>query len=83
MHEESKDVQALARLGLIKGDGIATNTISAPKDACIGNKTWGRIDFLVNHRGWHFVWTAPKNVQSENVKKNKRRKKNIYESEDD
>lgn len=25
------------------------------KDSVIGIRTWGRIDFLTNHRGWSLV----------------------------
>lgn len=83
-HEESKDIQALCRLKLITPTSMANQQITAPKDALIGIKTWGRIDYLTNRCGWRFIWTEPKNIQSPNIKKNnKRKKKNIYEPEDD
>lgn len=50
-HEESKDVQILARTGRVRvNEGKKTLCVS--KDAVIGIKTWGRIDFLCNHKKW-------------------------------
>lgn len=53
LHDENKDIQLLKRSCYVN---YGTKTIQAPKSAIIGIKTWGRIDFLVHHKGYHFVW---------------------------
>ena len=35
--------------------GITGKTITIPNDPDIGNKTWGKIDFLCNFHGYN--WT--------------------------
>ena len=52
-HDENKDIQLLKRSCYVN---YGTKTIQAPKSAIIGIKTWARIDFLVHHKGYHFVW---------------------------
>ena len=50
-HEADNDVKILAR-----GEKVRINeekkTLRVSKDAVVGIRTWGRIDFLTNHRGW-------------------------------
>ena len=53
-HEEGKDVEILARIGRVRVNE-EKKTLRMSKDAVIGIKTWGRIDFLTNHRGWTLV----------------------------
>ena len=53
-HEESDDVKILARTGRVRVNE-EKKTLRMSKDAAIGIKTWGRIDFLTNHRGWTLV----------------------------
>lgn len=53
-HEEGKDVELLARTGRVRVNE-EKKTLRVSKDAAIGIKTWGRIDFLTNHRGWTLV----------------------------
>ena len=53
-HEEGNDVEILARVGRVRVKE-ETKTLRMSKDAVIGIRTWGRIDFLTNHRGWTLV----------------------------
>lgn len=53
-HDEGNDVRILARLGRVKVNEEKM-TLRVPKDAVVGIKAWGRIDFLTNHRGWTLV----------------------------
>ena len=53
-HDESNDVRILARDGRVRVNEEKM-TIRVPKNAVVGIKTWGRIDFLTNHRGWTLV----------------------------
>ena len=53
-HVENNDVQLLARMGRV-GVNVDKKMLRASKNAVIGIKTWGKIDYLVNHRGWSMV----------------------------
>ena len=53
-HDESDDVRILARIGRVKVNE-GKKTLRMSKGAFIGIRTWGRIDFLTNHRGWTLV----------------------------
>ena len=50
-HVENNDVQLLARMGRV-GVNADKKMLRVSKNAVIGIKTWGKIDYLVNHRGW-------------------------------
>ena len=52
-HDENKDIQLLKRSCYVN---YGTKIIQASKSAIIGIKTWARIDFLVHHKGYHFIW---------------------------
>ena len=53
-HDEAIDEKILDRSGRVKVDG-KKKTLRMSKDAFAGIRTWGRIDFLTNHRGWTLV----------------------------
>lgn len=53
LHDENKDIRLVSRIAKVD---YSNKTIQAPKSAIIGNKTWGRIDFLCHYRGWYFIW---------------------------
>jgi hypothetical protein len=53
-HQESNDIKFLARMGKVRINE-EEKTIRMPKGAVKGIKTWGRIDFLCNHRGWTLI----------------------------
>ena len=50
-HVENNDVQSLARNGRV-GVNADKKMLRVSKNAVIGIKTWGKNDYLVNHRGW-------------------------------
>ena len=52
-HDENKDINCLKRICYVN---YGTKIIQASKSAIIGIKTWARIDFLVHHKGYHFIW---------------------------
>ena len=52
-HDENKDIQLLKRICYVNQ---GQKLIQAPKSATIGIRSWGRIDFLVHHKGYHFIW---------------------------
>lgn len=60
LHDENKDLHLISRIAKVD---YSNKTIQAPKSATIGIKTWGRIDFLVNHCGWFFIWNNDVNVR--------------------
>ena len=53
-HEEVNDARNLARDGRVRVNE-EQKSLRRSKDTVIGIKTWGRIDFLTNHRGWTLV----------------------------
>lgn len=72
-HDENKDIQLLKKSCYVNS---GTKTIQAPKSAIIGIKTWGRIDFLVHHKGYHFIWNND-TVVDESSYENSDKKKNL------
>lgn len=52
-HDENKDLRLVSRIAKID---YSNKTIQTPKSAIIGNKTWGRIDYLCHYCGWTFIW---------------------------
>lgn len=79
-HDENKDLRLVSRIANID---YSNKTIQAPKSAIIGNRTWGRIDFLTHYCGWHFMWnnevyvSTRTNTTSDNTKNNKREAKKL------
>ena len=63
-HDENKDIRLVSRIAKID---YSNKTIQAPKSAIIGNKTWGRIDYLTHYCGWTFIWNNNVSVRSYNV----------------
>ena len=63
-HDENKDIRLVSRIAKID---YSNKTIQAPKSAIIGNKTWGRIDYLTHYCGWTFIWNNIVSVRSYNV----------------
>ena len=51
-HDESTDVRLLSRVAKINP---SLKTITIPKNIQIGNRRWGRIDFLTHYCGYHLV----------------------------
>ena len=73
-HDENSDLRSFGRIGSIN---VVTKTLRASKAVVIGIRMWGKIDYLVNYCGYHFVWdnTAKgvAKVVSENVAKSNAR----------
>ena len=51
-HDENKDVQLLSKVAKIDR---SNRIIVIPSNTLIGNKRWGRIDFLTHYCGYHLV----------------------------
>lgn len=73
-HDESKDIRLISRIAKID---YSNKTIQAPKNSIIGNRSWGRIDFLTHYHGWTFLWNnsvhiAEKLSTSDDIVKHKR-----------
>ena len=60
---------------------INTNSVIIKKDAAIGSKTWGKIDFLINHCGFKLIRTNDviENKTQDNTEVKWRNKKNKEE----
>ena len=52
-HDENKDLRLISRIAKVD---YADKTIQASKSAIIGNRSWGRIDYLTHYCGWTFIW---------------------------
>lgn len=52
IHDENKDVRLLSKVAKINQ---STKSITIRRDQVIGNKRWGRIDFLCHYCGYHLV----------------------------
>ena len=63
-HDENKDIRLVSRISKID---YFNKTIQAPKSAIIGNKTWGRIDFLTHYCGWTFIWNNEIHISGRNM----------------
>lgn len=66
-HDENKDIRLVSRIAKID---YSYKTIQAPKSAIIGNKTWGRIDYLTHYCGWTFIWNNNVSVRANNNNSN-------------
>lgn len=63
-HDENKCLKSFNRIGRVD---IYNKTLQAAKNAVIGIHLWGKIDYLTNYCGWHFIWNndaTPVHVQS-------------------
>lgn len=65
-HEENIDVKKVMKVGFVNQ---VNKTISCKKGTIIGIHTWGRIDFLVNHCGYTFLWDNSVGQSSDNTYK--------------
>ena len=68
-YDESSVLRSLARKGIkhsTRTQGFL-NALEIPANGDIGIGTWGKIDFLVKHRYYHFMVVAPKNGKNVEV----------------
>lgn len=63
-HDENKDLRLVSRIAKID---YINRTIQSPRSAIIGNKTWGRIDFLTHYCGWTFIWNNDVYISKHNI----------------
>lgn len=54
-HDENKDIKLLSQIAKIDE---RMKTIQIQKSQPIGNKRWGRLDFLTNHCGYKIIWNS-------------------------
>lgn len=52
-HDENKDLRLISRIAKVD---YSNKTIQASKSSIIGNRRWGRIDYLIHYCGWTFIW---------------------------
>lgn len=76
IHDENKDVRLLSKIARINQ---GNKSIIIRRDQVIGNKRWGRIDFLCHYCGYHLVRedgiVATMVVEKENKRKKDELKK--------
>lgn len=73
-HDESNDIKRVSRVAFVDYD---RKTISVRDKSRVGIKTWGRIDFLVNHCGYSCIYDKSAFVDFEEHKSYKETKKEI------
>lgn len=74
IHDENKDVRLLSQIAKINQ---GSKSITIRKDQIIGNKRWGRIDFLCHYCGYHLVREDGAVVTVVVEKDNKRKKEEL------
>lgn len=76
-HDESKDLRLISKITKVD---YSDKTIQAAKSSIIGIRSWGRIDYLTNYCGWHFIWNNNVRVRSNRTsddEPNKNRKREL------
>lgn len=81
-HDENKDIKLLSQIAKIDE---RMKTIQIQKSQPIGNKRWGRLDFLTHHCGYKIIWnnvviaTAYQNKKDNDDNNNKvKEKKEVH-----
>lgn len=75
-HDEAKDLRLISKIAKVNP---GNKTITIPTSINIGNKRWGRIDFLTHYCGWHLVrpdGTILSNSPAAEERRSKREKDN-------
>lgn len=62
-HDENKDLKLLSKIAKIDE---RMKTISISKSQVIGNKRWGRLDYLTHYCGYVLIWNSG-NVYNSNI----------------
>lgn len=75
-HDEANDVRLLSKVAKINP---SNKTITIPTNAIIGNKRWGRLDFLCHHCGYHLI--RPDGAIMNNTPERERRDKQAKREE--
>ena len=76
-HDENRDLKSLAKVAKIN---YGNKTIQCPKTAQLGIALLGKIDYLVNHCGWHFVYNNDATVNNRRNITNDDDKKSVREA---
>ena len=78
LHDKAKDVRLLSKVCKINP---ATKVITINRSQIIGNKRWGRLDFLCNYCGYRVVYSdgviAAMNKSDDSDKREKKEKKRL------
>lgn len=68
-HDENKDLSLFCRIGKVD---YSNKSLKLSKTTIVGNRTWGRIDFLTHYCGWTLIYDNSikivKNVDKEATK---------------
>lgn len=54
-HDEDKDIKSLSKIAKID---TVNKTIQIAKTQLIGNKRWGRLDYLTHYCGYTLIWST-------------------------
>ena len=74
-YDENKVINMLAKQGIKTTWSYGTNCIILHKDRTIGIHTWGKIDYLTNHCGYHIIWKDSVISQEEDNPRNERKRR--------
>lgn len=78
VHDEAKDVRLLSKVCKINP---ATKVITINRSQIIGNKRWGRLDFLCHYCGYRVVYNdgviAAMNKSDDSDKREEKEKKRL------
>lgn len=74
-HDENKDVRLLSKIA--KVDTIQ-KTIQIAKTQLLGNKRWGRLDYLTHYCGYVIIWSTAGQINAyQNKKENEEERINV------
>lgn len=74
-YDENKVVNMLAKQGIKTTWSYGTNCIILHKGRTIGIHTWGKIDYLTNHCGYHIIWKEAIIPQEDDARNERKRRK--------
>lgn len=69
-HDENQDIRILSKRFKIN---VGLKTIDATKGQLIGNKTWGRLDYLCHYCGYVIVWNSGTTITKESYSNNNKK----------
>lgn len=79
-HDENKDIKLLSKIAKIDE---RMKTIQIAKSQLIGNKRWGRLDFLTHYCGYKIIWNSAHIVTTyQNKKDNDDNKNDVKEKKE-
>ena len=79
-HDENKDIRLLSKVAKIDE---RMKTIQLSRSQLIGNKRWGRLDFLTHYCGYKIIWnSAPIVTTYQNKKDNDDNKNDVKEKKE-